>query len=325
MQPNAPIAAGHQTRLDRVRTYIEKHFAEELSMEKLAALACYSKSHLHHAFRQTFGETLREHIRRIRLEKSVYQLRFRGKASITDVAYACGFSSSQHFARAFKAHFGVPPARLHARPDWGSMALKKKMQNMEGDYGRRYCLPREARSDGTFIKIPAWTESGQGEDASQELEVVDMPSFRVASVRTVAYPGSEQMFTVMQSLFAWAVPKGLFKGGALLLGAMELLPDAQGRITYDASLTVPEGIDPDEESGVRLQYLPAGEYGVYHGRFQTMADVAETWPRLARGLWISSYFPRQRRPAYEIYYNNPAIHPSRTWILDICLPITTLH
>jgi len=90
-----------------------------------------------------------------------------------------------------------------------------------------------------------------------------------------------------------------------------LIRDSDGRITYEASITVPEGIDADEDSGIRIQYLPEGEYGVFHGKFQTMKEITETWNRLINSWWISSYFPRECRPLYEIYYNNCDMHPNK--------------
>ncbi len=326
MQPTSHEITNHQNQsgLEHIRAYVRDHYTEEMRIAELAAMAGFSKFHFHRLFRATFGETPRDHIRRIRLEQSACMLIFGEYASITDVAYTCGFSSSQSFTRAFKTHFGLSPNRVGADLDT-HFAFSKKMQNMEGNYGWRYLLPREVRADGVFIKIPAWKERKGRGDSFQELGVVDMPSLKVASVRAVAYPGSQPLFQAMSRLTLWAAPKGLFTGNSLLLGAVGIIPGPEGRIIYDASLSVPEGMEADEASGIRIQCLPAGEYGVYHGKFQTMDEIVEAWRMLTLGWWMSSYFPRTRRPLYEIYYNSPDRHPSGSWIIDICLPISTLH
>ena len=325
MQPSSGTKAGQKvpTGLDRIRADILRHFEEEISMSELARQAGYSKFHFHRLFRESFGETPRDYIRRVRLEKSACMLAADAELSVTDIAYDCGFSSSQAFTRSFKTHYGIPPTRFRA-DFYSRVVFLKKLKNMEGPYGKKYQLPREAGSHGMFIRIPVCRESGEGEDAFQELEVVDMPSFRVAYVRAEAYPGSKELFEAMNRLAVWAAPRGLFTGHSLLLGSIGIIPDSKGRMTYDASIKIPEGMTPDEGSGIRTRYLPKGEYGVYHGKFQTMADLTGAWKRLILGWWISSYFPRNRRPQYEIYYNNPETHPERTWIIDICLPITTL-
>jgi len=325
MRPSSGKAgAPHdQPPLDRVTDYIRNHCAENLNLTDLACVAGISKYHFHRTFRETFGETLSEHIKRVRLEKSVGRLWAESNNSVTEVAYACGFSSSQDFARAFKAHFGLPPSEIRRGVElWRLNA--KKTQHLDEGYGKKYRLPREIRPDGAFIRIPAWTENEHQEDSFQELEVVDMPSLRVASVRALAESPSDEFAAAMTRLVNWAVPRGLLIKDYLLLGAIEVRPDPARRFTYHACLTLPEGIDADEESGIAVSYLPAAEFGVYHGKFQSSPEIVRQWDRLSRGLWISSYFPRQGRYSYEIYYNNPDTHPSKTMLVDLCLPITTL-
>jgi len=189
----------HRAGLDRVRTYIREHYAEEMHTADLARLAGFSKAHFQRAFHETCGETLCEHIKRIRLEKSAYKLMTADNSSVTDVAYACGFSSSQFFARAFKAHYGIVPTLLDPDVIRG-LIFRKKWQNMQTSYGGKYFLPREIRPDGTFIQIPFWIS--EGKDFLLDLEVVDMPAMRVACVRTVACPGSDELSEAMNHLVA---------------------------------------------------------------------------------------------------------------------------
>jgi DNA gyrase inhibitor GyrI len=197
----------------------------------------------------------------------------------------------------------------------------KKWQNMQTRYGVKYLLPREVRPDGTFIQIPSWTS--EGKDFLQDLEVMDMPSLRVAYVRTITYPGSIELSQAMNHLIDWAQPKGLIMGDCRLLCVIETIPDEDGRITVDMSVSAPDRIEAEEDSGVSIRYLPAGEYGVYCVKVQSGDELHEVWKRLISGWWISSYSLRERRPFYEIYYNNAEIHPTKSLIVDLCLPITT--
>lgn len=306
--------------LERVRAHVQDHFADELPVDQLAQLAGFSKSHFQRMFRKTFGETLCEHIKRIRLEKSACLLITAGGISMTDLAYACGFSSSQSYSRAFKAHYGIPPTQLGPDVGRGLISLKK-WQNMQTGYGEKYLLPQEVGPEGAFIQIPSWTSEGKG--FFQALRVADMPSLRVAYVRSIVYPGSDELFTAMYRLADWAVPRGLFTSDARLLRAISPDPDVEGRFICDASVTVPDDIDAKDADGVHIQYLPAGEYGIYHAKFLCVEDILEAWKRLTLGWWISSYSCRDRRPLYEIYYNSPDMHPDKSFIIDLCLPITT--
>jgi AraC-like DNA-binding protein len=64
------------------------------------------------------GEGIAEYIRRRRLEECASQLRnavWQGR-SITDTAFAWGFSSMAHFTRAFKERFAVTPTEYRRNP-----------------------------------------------------------------------------------------------------------------------------------------------------------------------------------------------------------------
>ena len=78
----------------------------------MARVACFSSYHFHRIFRALMGETLASFVKRVRLERSVYLLSHRNGASLTEIALACGFSSSSDFSRSFRAAYGVPPRRF---------------------------------------------------------------------------------------------------------------------------------------------------------------------------------------------------------------------
>jgi AraC family L-rhamnose operon regulatory protein RhaS len=51
-----------------------------------------------------------EYLNQCRLEHAARMLREDPTRSITDIAFACGFNSSQYFATAFRKRFGLAPA-----------------------------------------------------------------------------------------------------------------------------------------------------------------------------------------------------------------------
>jgi AraC family L-rhamnose operon regulatory protein RhaS len=51
-----------------------------------------------------------------RLDRAAHQLRERKDLSITDIAMACGFNSSQYFATRFRQRFHMSPSRFVAEP-----------------------------------------------------------------------------------------------------------------------------------------------------------------------------------------------------------------
>ncbi|MBN1572676.1 MAG: helix-turn-helix domain-containing protein [Deltaproteobacteria bacterium] len=99
------------SRINRVVDYIELNIDKDLSLEKLASVANFSRFHFHRIFKAIMGETLNRHIQRIRVEKAAVQLINNPKKTITEIAFDCGFSGSAPFARAFKDFFKMNASR----------------------------------------------------------------------------------------------------------------------------------------------------------------------------------------------------------------------
>ena len=116
-------AATEQTykeRILRVLVHIQEHLDEPLPLGDLARVACFSPHHFHHIFGALVGESVKEHIRRLRLERAAYRLQF-GNQPITDIAFAAGFASVRQFNDTVQAVFGTTPSGLRAaRRDRGA-------------------------------------------------------------------------------------------------------------------------------------------------------------------------------------------------------------
>ena len=81
-------------------------FQPELSVERIAAHLHYSRTHVMTTFRKEVGMTVHEFILREKIEAARELL---ADHSVTETALLLHFSSSQHFARVFKAHTGRTP------------------------------------------------------------------------------------------------------------------------------------------------------------------------------------------------------------------------
>jgi AraC family transcriptional regulator len=105
----APERGVYLERINRAIDHVMRHVGEPLPLEEVAAAACFSPFHFHSIFRALVGETVHDLVKRVRLERALQMLSHREKISLTEVALACGFSSSSDFSRAFRGHFGMPP------------------------------------------------------------------------------------------------------------------------------------------------------------------------------------------------------------------------
>jgi AraC family transcriptional regulator, positive regulator of tynA and feaB len=125
----APLNSRDQLR-ERVKFYISAHLADpELSIDKLAALARCSKRYLHMIFRPE-NRSICDYIVQARLARCREDLidPRNARRSITEIAYAWGFNSSNHFSRCFKREFGVSPRAVRAEHPWpaAEMAAARK-------------------------------------------------------------------------------------------------------------------------------------------------------------------------------------------------------
>jgi len=61
-------------RMLDIVSYIQRHLGDEITLDELADIACFSKYHFHRIFTGMMGETLKKYIRRLRLERAAMNL-----------------------------------------------------------------------------------------------------------------------------------------------------------------------------------------------------------------------------------------------------------
>jgi AraC-like DNA-binding protein len=96
--------------VNRAIDYIVDRLSEPLRLGDVARAARLSPFHFHRVFQALSGETPGDFVKRLRLEKAVGMMAHARPASLTSIAFACGFASSADFSRCFKQRFGVPPS-----------------------------------------------------------------------------------------------------------------------------------------------------------------------------------------------------------------------
>ena len=107
-----PGAAPRQVRL--AEEFIEAHWREPITIERLVEATGVSARVLFRSFRQHRGCTPMEFAKQVRLNQARRMLA-EPEASVTAVAYACGFFSTGHFARAYREAFGELPSETVRR------------------------------------------------------------------------------------------------------------------------------------------------------------------------------------------------------------------
>lgn len=105
--------SGARAWLVEARAIVEQHFREPLTLSDVATAVGMHPVHLARSFRRSFGSSVGERIRQLRLQWAREQLA--GGAALASVAADAGFSDQSHFTKAFTRAHGVGPAEYRRR------------------------------------------------------------------------------------------------------------------------------------------------------------------------------------------------------------------
>jgi AraC family transcriptional regulator len=311
------------SRLNRTIDYIQQHSHEDLNLEKLADVACFSKYHFHRVFKAILGETVNEFVMRIRLEKAWAQLMLHKYKPITDIALDTGFSSSQNFARSFKAQYEITPSQARAEYNYDT-----SLKNMQRSDGPDMATTHPDAIEPIIQYTQALKQSLEKRLATSSeipIEIKTFPPYRVAYIRSWGPYDIEALRGTFNRLLQWAEPRGYVNDDAIVLGVAwnSTYTTPPEKLIYDACITVPAGTVADR--WINIQTLQGGDFAVHHCDPDVHRHEEEWMKFLLYGLAKSDYQPDDR-PAFTVYYPNEETMASTTErvVVDLCLPIKPL-
>ncbi|HEX5704381.1 MAG TPA: AraC family transcriptional regulator [Pyrinomonadaceae bacterium] len=94
--------------LRQAREMLTEHFSENLKLTQIAAEVGVHPVYLATAFRQKFGVTVGEFVRKLRIEHACAELK-REDLPLSAIALQAGFADQSHFSKVFKSHVGITP------------------------------------------------------------------------------------------------------------------------------------------------------------------------------------------------------------------------
>ena len=101
-------------RINQVLDFLETRLESPVSLDEVAATACYSKFHLIKVFQALMGETVMDYLRKRRISQAGTEL-LTTSQSILEVALKFQFESQEAFSRSFQQVMGMPPGRYRKR------------------------------------------------------------------------------------------------------------------------------------------------------------------------------------------------------------------
>jgi AraC family transcriptional regulator len=288
-------------RVNRAVDYVTEHLDGPLRLEDVARAACFSPCHFHRIFGALMGETLASFIRRIRLERSLYLLSHRPGATLTEIALACGFSSSSDFSRSFRARYGVAPGRFDV--ERFRDARREEMRESLTAPGERHRLAR----------LP----DGENPDGFA-VTVRNCPARRVAYIRVHRPYEGNNVQQAAARLVAWA--DGLDLADGQWLGYQWDDPEivALEQCRYDIGVEVPDTTPGDGEVSITS----------FASCLMAEVEIAGTVDLELRALdwfyrtWLpaSGYAPAHQ-PMFEAFNGRPFAHGTEHFELRAQLPV----
>lgn len=110
-----PALSGKAHHVQQVLRYLEQHFKEELTLDRIAENLHLNKHYLTRVFRQVTGMTLFEYLSVRRINQAKVLFLIKPDQTIAEICYDIGFNNNSHFSRVFKQLVGMTPERYRGK------------------------------------------------------------------------------------------------------------------------------------------------------------------------------------------------------------------
>lgn len=108
-----PLTSKQQSLID-VKEYLDTHYAEKITLDKLSEVFLINKYYLERIFKEQFGTSIINYLLSIRITHAKQLLRFSDK-SVEQIGLECGISPLYYFSRTFKQTEGISPSEYRMR------------------------------------------------------------------------------------------------------------------------------------------------------------------------------------------------------------------
>ncbi|HEX2104852.1 MAG TPA: helix-turn-helix transcriptional regulator [Solirubrobacteraceae bacterium] len=110
--PRPSTLASRAELLHDARAIMREDYADELTLDDVAARIATSRRQLQRVFAELAGTGFREELAAIRMDRAAELLH--GPLPVGEIARRVGYRQSAQFAKAFRAHHGMVPSEYRA-------------------------------------------------------------------------------------------------------------------------------------------------------------------------------------------------------------------
>ncbi len=256
----------------------ERDSSPDLTVELMAEFVGLSLKHFQRAFLAVLGETPKEYLRRVRLQRAAYLLKW-SDLLVIDIAIESGFHTHAGFTHAFAKAYGCSP--LVFRQEEGIAPFLRRRTHVPGPNG---------------------LQSGNFDTSRLVVRVQKLDAVRVAAMRHIG--SVESCARVWVAMRTWAREVGLANRNTEYLGIHNDYwdPLAEDKYRYDAAVVIPPGFEHRLVNDNRVNFFTIPGGAVAKTEFAgSLAEADATWRRFVdQWLPISGYRPRTAY-AYDTY------------------------
>jgi len=301
-------------RVNRSIDYIKANLHEELSLEKLANQANFSKYHFHRIFKSVTGTALNDFIVHSRIERSLFYLANHPLKPISSIALECGFNDTSSFSRCFKEVKKVSASR------WRTAYRNSKICKEDS----KTCNPSLTVEGYLAHKLNQMEIMKTSKEKTLDINVVELPERHVAYVRNldVHIHDSVTFSKMFALLFQWATPKGFVNfPHTKALTVYRSNANLSGTVQADVCLTVPEGTEGEGLIGTTT--ISGGLYAVVH-KEASLEECFTTWDYIFEVWFEQNGYQPDHRNFYINHLNDATTHPQNLHIFEMCIPVKPL-
>ncbi len=212
--------------------FIDTHLDEPLSIERLSAVASFSKFHFHRQFSEFLGLGVYEYVQLTRLKRASYRLAFRDTSVLT-VAHDSGYAGPEAFARAYKKTLGQAPSEFRKRPEWDAWyAIHERLSVLRSEHMQ------------TSLQ-------------SEQVRIVDFPGAKVAVLEHRGDPRA--IGDSIRKFIEWRKQAGLHPRTSATYNVLydDPVTTAPSEFRFDLCAATDADIEPNA-SGIVTKMIPAG-------------------------------------------------------------------
>ena len=294
----------HQDILQLLRTMRDTN--GDVSLDALAARAGWSPFYFHRAFRTIVGETPKQYMLRLRLERAAARLAT-GSEPVLGIAADAGFASHEVFTRAFRRQFRLTPSAYRREASRGASPVAKV----------RHVALTDAI--GPCVGLYHIHVDQQPRRVSMPMLSIERRELSPAHVLIVrARCARHELSKTMGECFGKAFPYAM-QSGVPLAGRpfTRYLSTGPGLFTIESGCVLAAATPGKGE--IEAATLPGGPVVVaMHGG--TYDTLSETYAEMER--WMGKNGVRPGSPPWESYITDPAEHPDPSdWRTEVYWPL----